>query len=399
AFFRVPEDDFSLPQAFIDRCAPLWHPDITPDRNRILMKELSLAFNRSFSLDLFRKAVGPVIADTIKNKYAPQQSIDLFAMTSAIAIRFAVRVVFGKRFYDEHVDDLIKMVKPLEEDIMSPINSFFPGWPLPPNRRMAKFSATMKKWIDREIGLRIDSGFKDDGGNKMDDYLQHLLDSQVYRDFAFAIVPHASMILIAAHTNTAGTIGWTSYHLARDPQLQSEVRAQLDAEKATTTETRVATMPTTTAAMDLFSACIKESGRRYVPVYLLRTVMHDTEFQGYFLRAGENLAIGTACMALDPAVFDSPLKYDPRRWMDGRTDSIVHGREVAMFGAGKHKCLGERLALMTFRQVMFPALLGDYRIELVDGVDAEEALPDYFSTVSTPFSSKPVHVRLVPLAK
>ncbi|KAI8919762.1 cytochrome P450 [Entophlyctis helioformis] len=383
-FWRVSDDDFSLNQIFIDRCGPLWNPDATAETVALLMKQLTLAFNRSSRLQAFCRAATPVIHNIVKDAYAGQR-VDLFEMASSLAIRVSLRVFFGKRFHDAHADRAMVLVRQLEKDIMSPINSIFPGWPLPPNRRMAQFTATMKAWLDEEIQHRLAArsaaahdakiGAVDGTSDaEPDDYLE----------VSYAIVMHFATILLAAHTNTAGTIGWTAFHLARDPALQDDVRQQLAAEASAGVD------PTGTT--DLFSSCIRETGRRYSSLFKVRKAVRDTEFDGYFIPKDQLLAISSACNALDPASFGSPLEYDPRRWMDGRTDGIANGREVAQFGFGKHKCLGERLALMTFRQIVFPALLAEHRLELVDPDASVE--PNYFKTMGTPFSAEPVLVNV-----
>ncbi|WP_346657011.1 cytochrome P450 [Streptomyces sp. F001] len=48
-------------------------------------------------------------------------------------------------------------------------------------------------------------------------------------------------------------------------------------------------------------------------------------------------------MHRDPALFPDPLTFDPDRWSDD--EQTLPPGAFLPFGAGKHKCIGDRFAL------------------------------------------------------
>ncbi|KAL2914608.1 hypothetical protein HK105_205960 [Polyrhizophydium stewartii] len=186
AFFRVSDqawrssramDDFSIDQAFFERCRPLVHPTITPEVVKQFMKQVSLGLNRAHLVEQYRGPAVEAAASILAMYGSKPQPVDLFEMTSTLAIHIAVRVLLGTRFAAAHADEMVDVVLGVERDVASPLNSLLPGWPLPPNLRMRRAMAKVTAWVNEEIAKRREDGRQ---GVKHRDYLEILLGSEAH---------------------------------------------------------------------------------------------------------------------------------------------------------------------------------------------------------------------------
>lgn len=61
--------------------------------------------------------------------------------------------------------------------------------------------------------------------------------------------------------------------------------------------------------------------------------------------AGTELAYCQHALHRDPALFPDPLTFDPDRWLqEAQAEAFTPGAYLP-FGAGKHKCIGDRFAV------------------------------------------------------
>ncbi|HZQ84130.1 MAG TPA: cytochrome P450 [Acidimicrobiales bacterium] len=114
---------------------------------------------------------------------------------------------------------------------------------------------------------------------------------------------------------------------------------------------------------------VEEFIRWVTPILnMRRSVTEDHELHGQRLRAGDEVLLMYGAANRDPAVFDTPERFDVTR---------THNHHVA-FGFGTHFCLGANLARLELR-VLFEELLRrlpDFR--LAPGA-TPEIVPGYFT--------------------
>ena len=91
---------------------------------------------------------------------------------------------------------------------------------------------------------------------------------------------------------------------------------------------------------ELLPGAVEEMIRWVTPLNnMFRRVQHDTTFAGTELKAGDRVALMYPAANRDPAVFDSPDRFDIHR------DPNPH----VAFGHGAHFCLGANLARIELR--------------------------------------------------
>ncbi|MEV0008984.1 cytochrome P450 [Streptomyces sp. NPDC047973] len=146
---------------------------------------------------------------------------------------------------------------------------------------------------------------------------------------------------MAGTETTASVLSWVFYELARNPDLERAVLAELD----TVLDDRpvaFADLP----RLPYLDRVVRETLRLHHTGWLVtRRTVTPTRLGPWSIPADTELAYCQHALHRDPALFPDPLTFDPDRWLDdAQADAIVPGAFLP-FGAGKHKCIGDRFAL------------------------------------------------------
>lgn len=132
------------------------------------------------------------------------------------------------------------------------------------------------------------------------------------------------LLFIAGLDTVMNGIGHGVRHLASNPGLQAELRAN----------------------PKLIVEAAEELLRRYTFTVPPRMVAKDLEFEGATMKKGERAFLFLPAADLDPREFANPELFDLKR------ESKVH----IAFGTGPHRCLGSHLARVEL-QVLYEELL------------------------------------------
>lgn len=202
-----------------------------------------------------------------------------------------------------------------------------PDWaerlPLPANRRFDKARDAVRTTIGRAVADLQASGH--DTGDMLSMLLrgedeetgQSLTDEQICSEI---LTP-----AVAGTGTTASVLSWILYELARRPGIEARVLAELDG------------LP----RLPYLNRVITETLRLHHTGWLVtRHTTTETRLGQWTLPAGTELAYCQHALHRDPELFPDPLAFDPDRWVDSAPPSAFRP-----FGAGKHKCIGDRCAL------------------------------------------------------
>lgn len=127
-------------------------------------------------------------------------------------------------------------------------------------------------------------------------------------------------VLVGGLDTVVNMLGFIFSHLARDHELRRAIAAD---------PSRI-----DDALLEFF--------RRFPVVSSAREVLHDLEFEGVHLKAGDMVMAPTIVAAMDEAMNEDPLEF--------RLDRKA--RRHATFGKGSHTCPGAHLARMEMRIVL-----------------------------------------------
>lgn len=135
---------------------------------------------------------------------------------------------------------------------------------------------------------------------------------------------YAVLLFIAGLDTVINGMAFAIRHLAQNPDLQAELRAN----------------PTE------IPDAVEEMLRRYSFTIPMRRVAKDAELGGWTLKAGEWLCLYYPGADLDPGAFEAPERFDMNR----------ENKVNLAFGAGVHRCLGSHLARLEL-QVLYAEIL------------------------------------------
>jgi cytochrome P450 len=147
-------------------------------------------------------------------------------------------------------------------------------------------------------------------------------------------------LFFAGHETTARTLAFFFYALARHPEVEARLHAELDAVlgEAPPTIADLKKLPYTLRV-------IKEVMRLYpaVPLYPRDAVADDT-LDGMHIPAGSQLLLFAYATHRHPAFWDEPERFDPERWTPER-EAARDAYAYHPFAAGQRICLGNNFSL------------------------------------------------------
>jgi len=181
------------------------------------------------------------------------------------------------------------------------------------------------------------------------------------------VVDHMIFLMMAAHdtiTSSATSLVW---QLAKHPEWQDKLRAEV---LALTGGTARAITYEELGKLDLTEMAFKEALRLIPPVPSLpRRALREFTFHGFTIPAGTGVGISPASVHLMEEHWPDPRKFDPLRFTP-ENSAGRHKYAWVPFGGGAHMCLGLHFAYMQIKLLM-AHLLTRYSIELEPGYAPE----------------------------
>lgn len=138
------------------------------------------------------------------------------------------------------------------------------------------------------------------------------------------MLSYCVILFIAGLDTVVNGMGFAVRHLASDPELQNNLRAN----------------------PDQIPDAVEELLRRYAFVAPIRILKKDVEFHGVPLMEGERVMMFLPAAVIDEAAYDNPTAFDQTREKNAQL----------AFGKGPHHCLGAHLARAELR-IMVETLL------------------------------------------
>jgi cytochrome P450 len=168
-------------------------------------------------------------------------------------------------------------------------------------------------------------------------------------------------LLLAGHETTALNLSWTWYLLARDPRVEEQLHAEVDAVIG-------GRRPTMSDLQSLPYAdrVLREAMRLYPPAWrILRKTSESLTVSGYIVPAGANIVISQWVTHRDPRWFPEPDRFNPDRWIDESAAKLPHFAYFP-FGGGPRVCIGAGFAMME-ASLLLATIAQCFRLRLVPG--------------------------------
>jgi cytochrome P450 len=176
-----------------------------------------------------------------------------------------------------------------------------------------------------------------------------------------AVIDEIVSLLIASVDTTPGTLTWFWYELARNPQVETRLHAEL----ADVLGGRTPTVDDI-AHLVFMKHVISETLRLHPPVHFIdRRALKDVQLGDITtVRAGEYILLSPLLTQRDARFHDEPDSFLPERWEVELVDPIRRFTYFP-FGAGPHVCIGMGLAVQEIS--LFVAILAQrWRLRATD---------------------------------
>ncbi|CAI2327041.1 unnamed protein product [Caenorhabditis sp. 36 PRJEB53466] len=203
--------------------------------------------------------------------------------------------------------------------------------------------------------------------------------SKVDRHLTFdEIIGQCFVFLLAGYDTTALSLSYTTYLLARHPDVQRRVQQEMDRE-----------CPNPEVTFDQLSKLkytemvVKETLRMYPLASIVhsRKCMQSTTVLGLQIEEGTNVAVDTWTLHYDPKIWGPDAEeFKPERWSSG--DESFMKRGYLPFGLGPRQCVGLRLAYME-EKLLLTHILRKYSFETTARTDIPLKLVGRATTAPT----------------
>jgi len=308
----------------------------------------------AFHHEAIAESVDVIRAETTAalEKLKPGPAIDLYAWTRRLALRVAMRALFGLDPDGERARSVD--AAGLFEQALSYFSSEYflrvLRGPRSPWGRMQQAARKLDELIYSEISNRRSgrSGMGDEGGN---DVLSLLLDAEDEDGNTLSdrhIRDEVMTLMFAGHDTTTSTVAFMFYELAHHPEITAQLLAEQDRELLDGQPTPEQLM---SGSLPVLEMVLDETLRKYPPAWIgPRRSIEPFEFEGvpvpghafvdYCSWASHHLA----------DVFPEPEAFRPDRFTPEARAALPKGAYIP-FGGGSRTCIGMRFGQLEIRVI------------------------------------------------
>jgi len=299
-------------------------------------------------------------AARVRDSWQAGAEMDLEAQMERLVVSISAEILLGDVIHlqwDGLVAPALVANEYLGTRSTNPLSALSEALPLKAeNRGFWGAMRRLEDGIDRVIAERRASSAR--GADFLATLLQAPMSDRQVREEAITNYTTGNAVTVSG-------LLWTFYLLARHPEAEACLGAELDA----VLDDRlpcVEDLP----RLDYTRRLIAESMRLYPPAWTIgRRVVQDYSIAGVRLPAGSLVLVSPYVMHRDRRYFAEPLRFDPERWTP---EASVGRPEYAYlpFSAGPRSCLGEHLAWLTM-QLVVATLAQRWRLRLELGYPLE----------------------------
>ncbi|XP_044509865.1 cytochrome P450 81Q32-like [Mangifera indica] len=283
------------------------------------------------------------------------QIVDMKSMFFEMTLNVMMRMIAGKRFYEENMADL-EEAKKFKEIVTETfrlsgatnIVDFIPflKWVGLNNVEKSlvilqgKRDKFMQDLIEEHRRMRNDFA-SPDGSKTMINVLLSLQENEpeYYTDH---VIRGMMQVMLSAGTDTsAGTMEWALSNLLNNPKTILQAQAEIDTnvgQRRLIEESDMATLP-------YVNGILKETLRMYpvAPVLVPHESSEECSIGGFHVPRGTMLLVNMWLIQNDPNLWEEPSKFKPERFQ--RPEEEIGKYMLLPFGAGRRGCPGEGLAM------------------------------------------------------
>jgi retinoid hydroxylase len=326
-------------------------------RSRMVMLP---AFHReriAASIDTMIEETEHALAD-----WKPRMQLDLYAWTRHLAVRIAMRALFGLD-PDGHTARSIDAAALFEQALAFYAAGYqhrFIRGPRTPWARLVQASSKLDRMLYAEISRRRASG------ERGEDVLSLLLDAHDEQGEGLAdkqIRDEMMTLLFAGHDTTTSTVAFMFYELAHQPQI---VRRIVDEQRELLQDGRPDAELLMSGGLPMLEMTLDETLRKYPPAWVgPRKSIDAFELAGHAVPANAYVNYSSWASHHLPEVFPEPDRFLPERFTPDRKAQLPKGAYIP-FGGGSRTCIGMRFGQLEIRTIA-TLICSRFTLELPDG--------------------------------
>ncbi|HWO63893.1 MAG TPA: cytochrome P450 [Umezawaea sp.] len=239
----------------------------------------------------------------------------------------------GARAIEEVRRSVFVVIKQGMVRALSP--GFLEKLPIPGNREFDRAVARMRAIVLDVVASRRNEG-RDHGDVlsmlllAQDDAGSGMTDQQTYDEVL--------TLLTAGIETTALALSWIFHEIARHPEVERRVVAELD-EVLGGRPVSVDDVPKLVYTHQV----VNEVLRMYPIWFIMRRATADVDLGGERIPEGAEVIVSPHALHFDPNSYPDPDRFDPDRWSPERVGDVPKGTFIP-FGAGTRQCVGNVFA-------------------------------------------------------
>jgi len=282
----------------------------------------------------------------------PGARVDLYAWTRRLAVRVAMRALFGVDPDGPQARSIDAAVL-FEEALAFYASDYFLRvlrGPRTPWARMQSAARKLDTLIYAEISRRRATG------ERGSDILSLLLDAHDEQDNTLSdlqIRDEVMTLLFAGHDTTTSTVSFMFYELAHNPEIVARLLAEQDARipDVRSTPSSDSLRPVIGGELPELEMVLDETLRKYPPAWIgPRRSIEPFEFEGHTVPARAFVNYCSWASHHLPDVFEQPEEFRPERFTAEAAAALPKGAYVP-FGGGSRTCIGMRFGQLEVRTI------------------------------------------------
>ncbi|HYB22428.1 MAG TPA: cytochrome P450 [Solirubrobacteraceae bacterium] len=277
----------------------------------------------------------------------PGETVDLYAWTRRLAIRVAMRALFGVDPDGEQART-IDAAGLFEEALSFYATEYFLRvlrGPFTPWTRMQQAARRLDELIYSEISRRRATG------ERGLDILSLLLDGHDEDGNTLSdlqVRDEVMTLLFAGHDTTTSTVSFMFYELARHPHIVARLLAEQD---SLLLDGRPTVAQLVSGELPELEMVFEETLRKYPPAWIgPRRSVKAFEFEGHTVPARAFVNYCSWASHHLPDVFPQPQEFRPERFAPEAAAKLPKGAYIP-FGGGSRTCIGMRFGQLEVRTI------------------------------------------------
>ena len=182
--------------------------------------------------------------------------------------------------------------------------------------------------------------------------------------------------LISALDTTSSILNWSLIHLAMNPEVQKELRREVEANIASSGVGSLTADCFTKSNNVYLDGFLRENQRMTKPIgvnLVKENIMDEVEIHGKTIPKGNVFILDSRSAGMDPSLMKDPDVFDPARWSPKEVQKrkgtpaefLDHPLYHGAFSAGARKCPGSRVASYEIKALLSQLLL-DWEISFAN---------------------------------